>query len=202
MINKFRPELVSFDGIKHEKPESVINTCFGAAETLGIPKLLEVDDLLTPIDEKSIMTYISEYFILFSKQGEADIQRRRIKTFGQYMANLVRMISEYKQKMTAELEWGKAKKADMDSSSIVRNFLEVKAKLDAHNEYRKTEKREHHTIKNELEALLSSIQMTCQLQKRLPYQPPPGLTPEDLNQMWVNIDKLDGEYYAALRQLY
>ena len=79
IINNNRPDLLDFKKMKElGKPKEIIKEAFRVAEEhLGVPHLVEVEDILIADDEKVIMAYVSEYFSLFSKQVAASDAIRR-----------------------------------------------------------------------------------------------------------------------------
>jgi len=68
LINKFRPDILDFKSLKHEEKGKNLGLAFSVAESIGIPALLDVEDLLdVPKPEPfSIITYLSQYYHFFS----------------------------------------------------------------------------------------------------------------------------------------
>jgi len=76
LINAMDPEALNYDLVDHNNREKTIADAFEIAEKkLGIPKLLDVDDL-TPgnVDERAVILYSSMYFHAFI----ADEQKRKL----------------------------------------------------------------------------------------------------------------------------
>jgi hypothetical protein len=61
---------LNYDEFSADDRRKNIETAFRIAEEeLGIPRLLDVDDLMVDRpDERSVMTYVSEYFHKFADQ--------------------------------------------------------------------------------------------------------------------------------------
>ena len=65
IIHKHRVDLIDFDSLQPENIVDNLNNAFGVAEKeLGIPKLLDTEDMVFP-DQRSIVVYISLYYSYF-----------------------------------------------------------------------------------------------------------------------------------------
>jgi len=70
LVHKLKPELIDYEQLKNADPKTRLTAAFEGAEKLGIPKLLDVDDILKEDetqrpDEKCVMTYLSEFPLAF-----------------------------------------------------------------------------------------------------------------------------------------
>eukprot|EP00061_Rhincodon_typus_P014080 g40882.t1 len=67
-----RPDLINYKSLKqHQRIDNLTNAFTVADEKLGIPKLLDPEDVAVPHpDERSIMTYVSQYYHYFSKMRQ------------------------------------------------------------------------------------------------------------------------------------
>ena len=72
IIHHFRPDLIEFD--KDMSNKDACESAFSVAESLGIPRILDVEDICdTPVpDKKIVMTYVAEYFKKFAVMEAAD----------------------------------------------------------------------------------------------------------------------------------
>jgi len=72
LIHKFNSELLDYDSLSAAEKEGNLERAFDIAEKgLGIPKLLEPADLLSgPVDERSVILYVSLYFHAFVANDE------------------------------------------------------------------------------------------------------------------------------------
>ena len=63
LIHKHQPQLVDYDSLSKDNAAQNLEQAFSTAEQqLGIPRLLDVEDLMVDKpDERSVMTYVSEY---------------------------------------------------------------------------------------------------------------------------------------------
>ena len=72
------------------KPEEKLDAAFTACENLGVPRLLEVEDLteVDRPDDKAVMTYVSELFKLFSKE---DIKENAANHISKFLVTLIEL---------------------------------------------------------------------------------------------------------------
>ncbi|XP_078263146.1 uncharacterized protein LOC144597540 [Rhinoraja longicauda] len=83
LVNSLHPGVLHPTQLQHSSPTHTLNTIFTTAENiLGIPRLLEPHDLaVEDPDEKSIMTYVSQ-FLSLSGQLPAGVQVTEAGVFG------------------------------------------------------------------------------------------------------------------------
>jgi hypothetical protein len=75
IIHRYRPDLINFNSLNKDEPLKNHELAFSVAENLGIPPLLDPEDMLVaPTPEPlSVMTYLSQFFHYFSGQKGAGI---------------------------------------------------------------------------------------------------------------------------------
>ena len=67
LIHKHQPHLIDYDSLDKNNAEANLELAFSVAEGLGIPRLLDVEDVnVEKPDERSIMTQVAEYFLRFA----------------------------------------------------------------------------------------------------------------------------------------
>jgi cortexillin 1/2 len=91
MVNKFDPSLFNYNEYMEENSSvENIESAFELAEkSLGVPKLLDVNELANgTIDERSIVLYVSLFFHAFVSQEE----KRRLEVCRVYRIELIFLI--------------------------------------------------------------------------------------------------------------
>ncbi len=65
LVNRFNPKLLDFNALDKDDARTNLTTAFQVAQDqLGIPCLLDVDDMLNYVDEKSVMTQVCFYLLM------------------------------------------------------------------------------------------------------------------------------------------
>ena len=64
LVHACRPDLINYESLSSEDPATNFETAFAAAEKLGVPRLLDVEDmlLLEVPDRMCVMTYVSTLY--------------------------------------------------------------------------------------------------------------------------------------------
>jgi hypothetical protein len=72
-VHKFDNSLLDFDALDKEKTKENIELAFKLAEEhLGIPALLDAEDVLNGPDERSIMVYLAQFPVAFLSHAKVD----------------------------------------------------------------------------------------------------------------------------------
>jgi len=61
LVHKKDPSLIDLNSLNSKPPRQILVEAFAAAEKLGVPQLLDPDDVLARPDEQSILTYVSTF---------------------------------------------------------------------------------------------------------------------------------------------
>ncbi|KAK4692680.1 hypothetical protein P7C70_g9078, partial [Phenoliferia sp. Uapishka_3] len=115
LIHRHRPDLIDWEGLRKGPEFREENTRLAfriAAESLGIPQLLDVEDVCgsKKPDEKSVMTYVAQYFHAFSSRG----------TISHYIAG--RNLDSNNRKLCHQHEPTHALNPRLRASSTCRSF--------------------------------------------------------------------------------
>jgi len=108
LIHRHRPDLLDFEPLDKNNNKQNLELAFDVAEKkLGIPRLLDIEDLVDVAkpDERSIMTYVSEYFHCFAAQGLKELAARRVKKFAQFNKSMEDMQDDYQNQARELLQW-------------------------------------------------------------------------------------------------
>eukprot|EP01012_Entosiphon_sulcatum_P005067 TRINITY_DN1214_c0_g1_i1.p1 TRINITY_DN1214_c0_g1~~TRINITY_DN1214_c0_g1_i1.p1 ORF type:complete len:626 (-),score=135.76 TRINITY_DN1214_c0_g1_i1:96-1973(-) len=203
LIHHYRPDLVDFETIRGKEPELIIEQCFQAAQDrLGIPRLLEVDDMTVTADEKANMTYISEFFHAFAKAVPVEVSTRRVIKFVENIKAMDGMTSEYEAGMRQLLEWGNEKIAQLTNPPFEGTFLDAKEKMDAANSFHTKEKRDRLTQRRFLESVFGNIQTCNRTHNRPPYTAPADVNLDTVEHMWLALENADKQHMETVRVYY
>ncbi|KAI8050365.1 calponin homology domain-containing protein [Syncephalis plumigaleata] len=192
LIHCHRPDLLDYHALNKGDRHANTALAFEVAEAqLGIPKLLDVADVcdIAKPDERSIMTYVAQYFHAFSALGKMDAANRRVTKFADMMKSAWEMENNYEERV-------KKLMAGIDDILMVwRNiqFDGTYANAKQHSadfiNYKTTNKRTWVAEKHDIDTLLGNIQTKLKTYNLKPYVPPAGLTLQDLDQSWQRLQQ-------------
>jgi len=100
LIHKHRPDLLDFDSLSKDNARENLDLAFDVAEkNLGIPKLLDTEDMLSlpRPDERSVMTYCAALYKVFSQYDKVEMAGQRIGKFVSFMKAVQDMIHDYEE---------------------------------------------------------------------------------------------------------
>jgi len=64
LLHKFHPELIKYDDLARDKPKENLTLAFDVAEKLGIPRLLDVEEV-AEAGEASMLAYVAKFYWTF-----------------------------------------------------------------------------------------------------------------------------------------
>ncbi|KAI8047784.1 actinin-like protein [Thamnidium elegans] len=201
LIHHHHPELIDFHNL--DKNDRHGNTALAfeiAARELNIPKLLDVEDVcdISKPDEKSVMTYVAEYFHAFSARDEFETAGRRVAKFADVLASVWDMEHQYELRVCALMEAVEFIQEEWDNTQLTDSYFDAKEKSNTFDIYKSTEKRSWVAEKKNIGALLGNIQTKAKTYNLKPYYPPNGLTLQDLDDTWKSLLQKEANYYRRI----
>jgi len=201
LIHRHRPDLLDYDSLSKENPRENLDLAFDVAEkNLGIPKLLDTEDMLSlpRPDERSVMTYCAALYKVFSQYDKVEMAGQRIGKFVNFMKTVQDMIHDYEARATALTQWVADSDAKYSQTPDGGDYQGIRAKVAEFKEYRRSEKAGKVAEQSDLASLLSSIQMKLKSMNRPAYQPPQGLTTPEIDAAIDQLTAHERAYRAAL----
>eukprot|EP01112_Ceratiomyxa_fruticulosa_P007166 TRINITY_DN1849_c0_g3_i1.p1 TRINITY_DN1849_c0_g3~~TRINITY_DN1849_c0_g3_i1.p1 ORF type:complete len:1136 (+),score=332.00 TRINITY_DN1849_c0_g3_i1:335-3409(+) len=187
LIHKHRPDLIDFDSLSKGNKEHNLRLAFSIAEEkLNIPRLLDVEDMVEP-DERSVMTYVSEYFHCFASQNQNEVAGRRIgKIFNMQRTN-DQLKDDYIAKAKELHEWIVGRTAEMTDREFDDTLAGVQSKVEDFKSYKRADKPKKTKEKLEVELFYNNLAMKLRANNRPPFEPPAGLALADLDHEWEKL---------------
>jgi len=196
LIHHNRPDLIDYNSLNKNNAKENLSKAFEVAEKeLNIPKLLDVEDIadVPKPDERSVMTYVAQYFHAFSAQDKVSNSSRRVGKFADVLATTWDMENDYEKRATELLTNIDAMKKSWETAPLGDNYLDAKAQFSEFENYKHSTKRKWMAEKRDLENLLGNIQIKLKTYNLIPYTPPEGLYPSDIDNAWNELVKTEGE---------
>ncbi|KAF9643282.1 actinin-like protein [Thelephora ganbajun] len=208
LIHCHRPELLDYDKLdKNNRHENTRLAFQVAAERLGIPQLLEVEDLCDSNrpDERSVMTYVASYFHAFSTMDQAQTVSRRVEKFAELIQSVWVSRNDYERRVRALLHVLKEAQAGWAAIKFEGTYADAMNHSVQFSTYKQTIKRNWVTEKQDLATLFSNVQTKLRTYGLREYLPLPGLTPVDLDNAWASLlsseAKTSKEINARIREI-
>eukprot|EP01114_Cavostelium_apophysatum_P014749 TRINITY_DN38_c0_g3_i1.p2 TRINITY_DN38_c0_g3~~TRINITY_DN38_c0_g3_i1.p2 ORF type:complete len:624 (-),score=257.07 TRINITY_DN38_c0_g3_i1:2085-3956(-) len=201
LIHHHRPDLIDFDSLQQENHKDNLRLCFDVAKKdLGIEPLLDVEDVdVERPDDKSIMTYISEFYHKFTSQNQKEVAARRIQKFAQFNKSSEDMQSSYGNNAQQLLEWVNQQIEVLSARDFGDDMESAKNLIAAHKDYKMSEKPKWNETRLDNDTLHTSIQARLRANKRKPWVAPEGLTIEDVDAAWERLGEAEKDRGKALR---
>jgi len=196
LIHRHRPDLLDFNSLNKADKHGNCALAFDVAEKhLNIPKLLDVEDVvdLPKPDEKSVMTYVAQYFHAFSALDKVETSGRRLAKFAEVMQSVWEMQNDYEARAKNLLQQIAQLQSVWSSSSFDGSYNDAKRQSSEFDSYKSTTKRTWVAEKRNLDALLGNIQTKLKTYNLSIYQPPAGLTLADVDSHWQGLIKSEAE---------
>jgi len=201
LIHHHRPDLIDFDSLNKDNVRENIELVFKVAEDhLGIDRLLDVDDLaMERPDDKSVMTYISEFYHKFTSENKKEIAARRIQKFAQYNQNVEELENNYINNAQQLLEWVNQQIERLGQRDFPEGFEEIQTHIKEHRNWKTSEKAQWTDKKQDNEAANTNIQARLRAGKRKQWAAPEGHSVEDVDQAWERLAEAEKNRGKALR---
>eukprot|EP00300_Choanocystis_sp_HF-7_P021774 c20870_g1_i1.p1 GENE.c20870_g1_i1~~c20870_g1_i1.p1 ORF type:complete len:524 (-),score=131.46 c20870_g1_i1:656-2203(-) len=208
LIHKFRPDLLNYDALDKSDPKACMERAFAVAEeSLGIPRLLDPEDLDVPKpDEKSLMTYLAEYWKVFTADAKIYLATKRLNRAIRRRLVNTQMRDEYLALAGQFLSASDAELKVLTASTFGSSFDELRNDYFAFEEFRHTTKSKLIALKVRAESAFHGLSTKLASERFPPYEPAAGLALGDLDARWNEIIAAEGPYeqalMAALTQLF
>jgi actinin alpha len=202
LIHRHRPDLLDFSTLDPADKAGNLQLAFDvAARDLDIPKMLDVGDMLDVPrpDERSVMTYVAAYFHVFSASQKAETAAKRVAKVLEFTEanNLAK--SEYEKAAQELVDWINNAIARMDDRTFSLTIESIQEQLDAFREYKTNEKPPKATTLGDLETQFNALQAKLRLNNRPSFVPAGGLSPPELDALWLKLEKAEQDRAEALR---
>ena len=194
LLDIHRPDLIDFDALDKSDHRGNMQLAFDlAAEEIGIPKLLDVEDVcdVAKPDERSLMTYIAYWFHAFSQMEKVENAGRRVEKFVNNMQGAWEMQSAFERRMRALLAAIKQQVESWDAAEFAGTYTDAKQQLTEFSGYKRGQKRVWVAEKSDLAALLGNIKTKMSTYRLRPYEPPEDLRMDVLEREWTCLTKAE-----------
>jgi actinin alpha len=202
LIHRHRPDLLDFSKLDPSDKAGNLQLAFDvAARDLDIPKMLDVGDMLDvpKPDERSVMTYVAAYFHVFSASQKAETAAKRVAKLLEFAEANAAAKSDYERRAQELVDWINNTIEKMEDRSFGDTQESIQQQLDAFREYKTQEKPPKASNLGELETAFNALQAKLRLNNRPSFTPAAGLSPAELDALWLKLEKAEQDRAEALR---
>lgn len=199
LIHKHKPGMIDYASLDPNDHAGNLEKAFAAAESLGIMRFLDVEDMVENErpDEKSVMTYLFQWYKYFAAGNKSETAARRIAKLVALTKQLNALKEEYNVRSAAWAAWTSAKTAELNAMEPANSIEGVKQTLAIFKEYKSNEKPPKAGEKTEIELLLNNIQLKLKNADR------PAFVPEhsaaDIASLWKALLAAEQQTGTALK---
>ncbi|XP_037691030.1 LOW QUALITY PROTEIN: spectrin beta chain, non-erythrocytic 5 [Choloepus didactylus] len=202
LIHAHRPDLIDYSSLRPEHPLHNLDLAFRMAEReLGVAQLLDPEDVAAPQpDERSIMTYISLFYHLFSRLHQGQTVQKRLTKILLQVHEAEELQTQYERLVADLLRWIAEQQVQLEARDFPDSLPAMRQLLAAFASFRTQEKPPRLQQRGATEALLFRLQTALRAQNRRPFLPPEGLSPAELSQRWAGLEQAEAARSQALQQ--
>ncbi|XP_071454610.1 spectrin beta chain, non-erythrocytic 5 isoform X3 [Hetaerina americana] len=202
LIHAHRPDLIDYQSLVPSRHMENLNRAFDVAqEELGIPKLLDAEDVDTNRpDEKSIITYVASYYHTFARMKNEMKSGRRIANIVGQMMEADAMKKRYSMLTTNLLEWIIRTTKQLSNHNFPNSLEGIQSELTAFKTYRTVEKPPKYRERSEIEALYFHINTHLKSLHQPQFVPMDGQLVHDIERAWEALERAEHAREVALRQ--
>ena len=189
LIHKHQPHLLDYESLSAANANENLEMAFSIAEKeLAIPRLLDVEDMLVEKpDERSVMTYISEYFHRFAAQEAKEASARRAAKFLHFIRSTEELKKSYEGRAQALLQWVGEIIKGWEQETSGETLEEAQASIDRLKQFVLEDEPAHSAQKLELEQVYAEIQTQLKVNGRAAYNVPSDVSPDALDEAYHQL---------------
>lgn len=202
LIHAHRPDLINYDECLGKSNAENLETAFSVAENdLDIPRLLDVEDVdIDTPDDKSIMTYVMEYFHRFASEGLKESAAQQAADWLKFMRDLLERQNDYERRARLLLGFCGEKKDEWANYEFGETLVLAGASFDKLRNFVTEEKPKQEAEKMDLEALYAEIQTILKVNNLKPYVPPADIVPDALQTEFMAMVEQQAAHGIAVRE--
>ncbi|GAA5892714.1 hypothetical protein JCM6882_000562 [Rhodosporidiobolus microsporus] len=194
LIHRHRPDLLDYDSLpkdaSHASAASNLARAFRVAEeSLGIPQLLDVEDVCGTKrpDERSVMTYVAQFFHAFSSRAQAETEARVISNFVENTSSLMLAVHDYERRVRALLSALDAHLSSLRPLPPSTPYATLFALRSSASDHRRMTRRAWHREKMDTAELLGNVREKLRTYGLRGYEPEEGVRVVDVQDKWDEL---------------
>jgi Ca2+-binding EF-hand superfamily protein len=201
LIHKHKPDVIDYEACVNDTNANNLEKAFALAEEhWDIPRLLDVGDVdVEKPDEKSVMTYVMEYFLAMAGDGLKDAAAAQAAAWLKFLRELRNRMNEYERRARLLLAWCAETTEGWAAHGQAGSADDAVASFNALRDYVGIQKPKNEMEKMDLEALFAEIQTQLLVNNLAPYKPPAELEPDKLQDAFNQLSTSQNAQGAKVR---
>lgn len=201
LIHRYRPSMIDYDNLDPKDAAGNLEKAFTAAEELGIPRLLDVEDLTESVrpDERSVMTQVSEYFRVMAGDSLKENAAQRLANFVKFMREIEDRQNDYVARARALIEWCNAEAAKLGEHNFGETLEDATAALNNYRAFVVEQKPAKVGERLDIEQLFAEIQTELAVNQRFAFVPPEDVSPDAVQTAFDSLVDAEKEHAKAVR---
>lgn len=200
IIHKHRPKLLNYDALNKSDNRACIQAAFDAAEKyFNLEQYLTVDEYLK-LDEKSMMIYVSEYYLGIAEQRKIDLAARRISKLVKLTEENDALRAEFNSRAADLLSIMKRVEVILEDRTIDNTMDGAKRRLEQFYEYKANDKNKIIEHQLSLESLFNNLSMRLAHNKRPEFKPAAGCSLKEVAAAVTHLEECEMERKVALHK--
>eukprot|EP01095_Lingulamoeba_sp_RSL-Kostka_P016996 TRINITY_DN85_c0_g1_i2.p1 TRINITY_DN85_c0_g1~~TRINITY_DN85_c0_g1_i2.p1 ORF type:complete len:1520 (-),score=772.40 TRINITY_DN85_c0_g1_i2:137-4696(-) len=203
LIHAHRPDLLDFDSLNKENAAENLELAFDIAEKeLGIPRLLDIEDIVDvpKPDERSVMTYIAQFYHVFSASRKQEVAGRRIGKLVDLNKTMEQMQGDYNVTAEEHMNWVKQATEKMNEREFDNTLEGVQKQVGDHKTFKSEEKPPKVAEKLDIENQMNAINFKLNKAGRSAFVPKDGCSTGEITAAWDELNEAEKNRDAALAE--
>lgn len=202
LIHRHRPELLNYDDCLKKSNAENLELAFSLAhDHVGIPRLLDVADVDTEDqDEKSIMTYVMEYFLAFAGDGLREAAAKQASDWLKFLQEVRNRQNDYERRARLLVAFMNDTQDSWSNKDMGSSKADAEAIFDELRAFVGQTKPVQEMEKMDLEALFAEIQTILTVNNLARWTPPAGLAPHELQTKFDNMLAAQSAFGTRVRE--
>lgn len=202
LIHRHRPELIDYEKCLTQTNAENLQQAFDTAEEhIGIPALLDVADVdCDAIDEKSVLTYVLEYFFAFANEGLKENAAKQAAEWLSFMRDIAQRKYDYERRAKAVNAFCSDTQQEWEGFTFGDTLADAQEAFRNLRHWVTQTKPPQEAEKMDVQALFAEIQTTLKVNGLNAYVPAEGLSPDDIDGNFDSLASAQNSHGRNVRQ--
>jgi Ca2+-binding EF-hand superfamily protein len=201
LIHRHRPNMIDYQQCLGQSNAENLEMAFDIAEKIGIPRLLDVEDVdVDKPDDKSVLTYVMEYFNAFAGDAIREAAAKQAADWLSFLRGIRQLQFDYETRSRALLEWVSQTEDGWKGYNFGDSKRDADKAFDDLRSFVGDEKPPKEMEKMDCEALFTTIQTTLNVNKLSSYSAPADCSPDAVAGAFDRLNASQSQHSHNVRE--